>query len=85
MFVYRWIGLNIRIVATTHFALLMVMYTTPLSNMGLKKKIQRCVQNHVGCEITFSTISLSYLANYLYVNLMLFLEGLEYNGSSMTI
>ena len=33
--------------------------------------------------VLFSTTN--YLANYLYVNLMLFFEGMEYKGSSMAI
>ena len=85
MFVYRWKGLNMKNSGHYTFCTINGNVYYSFIKHGTQKNIQRCVQNHVGCEITFSTISLSYLANYLYVNLMLFLEGLEYNGSSMAI
>ena len=39
--------------------------------------LQRSCQNHIGCGITFNTVSLSFLANSLCVNLMLFFEELK--------
>lgn len=41
--------------------------------------LQRCFPNHVDCGITFTTISLSFLATYLCVNLsfLVFFEILK--------
>lgn len=44
-----------------------------------------CFQKHIGSGIIFTIISLRFLANFMCPNLMLLLEGLKYNGSSMTI
>ena len=44
-----------------------------------------CFYNHIGCVIVFISISQSFLAKYICVNLKRFFERLKYKGSSMAI
>ena len=44
-----------------------------------------CFQSHTGCRLTINTIIMSFSANYVCVNMMFFLEGPKYKGSSMAI
>ena len=46
---------------------------------------QTCFQIHVGCRFTINTISMSFLASYIYVSVMSFLEVGKYKGYFMVI